>query len=92
MQIKIEKRKCWKKKPEHRWRKSDQDIHEEKLCIHDLEFKKDIAAKYNNNARASFAPADRQIKPPVSVASELQSIWICNEFDSYFTNKISKTD
>ena len=53
-------------------------------------FFSDIITKNSNNARALFAAVDRLTNPPVTVASEHLSTRACNEFASFFTEKIHK--
>lgn len=99
MLVRNEKREC--RKAERQWRKTNlqvhYDIYKERLCIYNSELKNarrsffsDIITKNNNNARALFATVDRLTNPPVSVASELLSSRACNEFASFFTEKIHK--
>ncbi len=84
---------------ERRWRKTNlqvhYDIYKERLRICNLElrnarrsFFSDIITKNTNNARALFATVDRLTNPPVSVASDLLSTRACNEFASFFADKI----
>lgn len=95
--VRAEKREC--RKAERRWRKTNLQIHfdiyKERLRIYNLELKNarqsffsDIIAKNNNNARALFATVDRLTNPPVHVAPEFLSTKACNEFASFFTDKI----
>ena len=97
--VRIGKREC--RKAERRWRKTNLQVHyeiyKERLHIYNLElrnarqsFFSDIITKNNNNARALFATVDRLTNPPVSVAPELLSTRACNEFASFFTDKIQK--
>ena len=53
-------------------------------------FFSDIITKNSNNVRALFAAVDRLTNPPVAVASEHLSTRACNEFASFFTEKIHK--
>ena len=91
-------REC--RKAERRWRKTNLNVHydmfKEKLRTFNLElrnarqsFFSDII-KNCNNARALFAAVDRLTNPPVTVASEHLSTRACNEFASFFTEKIRK--
>ena len=50
----------------------------------------EIITKNHNNARALFATVDRLTNPPVPIAAELLSNKACNEFASFFTDKIQK--
>ena len=92
-------REC--RKAERRWRKTnlnvDYDMFKEKLRTFNLElrnarqsFFSDIITKNSNNVRALFAAVDRLTNPPVTVASEHLSTRACNEFASFFTEKIIK--
>ena len=92
-------REC--RKAERRWRKTnlnvDYDMFKEKLRTFNLElrnarqsFFSDIITKNSNNAHALFAAVDRLTNPPVTVASEHLSTRVCNEFASFFTEKIHK--
>ncbi len=49
-----------------------------------------IIAKNNNNAYALFSAVNRLTNPPVSVAPVRLSTESCNEFASFFTDKIQK--
>ena len=97
--VRTEKREC--RKAERSWRKSNLQVHyntyKERLRIYNLElrnarrsFFSDIIARNNNNSRALFATVDRLTNPPVPVASELLSTKACNDFASFFTDKIQK--
>ena len=98
-QVRVEKREC--RKAERRWRKTNLNVHydmfKEKLRTFNLElrnarqsFFSDIITKNRNNVRALFAAVDRLTNPPVAVASEHLSTRACNEFASFFTEKIHK--
>ncbi|KAI4800683.1 hypothetical protein KUCAC02_009526 [Chaenocephalus aceratus] len=99
MTVKTEKREC--RKAERRWRKTNLQVHfeiyKERLGLYNLELKNarqsffsDIITKNKNNARALFATVDKLTNPPVSVASEFLSTRACNDFASFFTDKIQK--
>uniref|UniRef100_A0A8D3DAW3 Reverse transcriptase domain-containing protein n=1 Tax=Scophthalmus maximus TaxID=52904 RepID=A0A8D3DAW3_SCOMX len=49
-----------------------------------------MVVKNKNNARAFFTTVDRLTNPPVSVVPELLSTRACNEFASFFIDKILK--
>ncbi|CAJ1082756.1 hypothetical protein KUCAC02_009465 [Xyrichtys novacula] len=97
--VRAEKREC--RKAERRWPNTSLQVHyqiyKERLRIFNLElrnarrsFFSDIITKNKNNARALFTTVDRLTNPPVSVASEFLSAKACNEFASFFNNKIQK--
>ena len=91
--VRIEKREC--RKAERRWRKTNLQVHyeiyKERLRIYNRELRNARQSfKNNNNARALFATVDRRTNSPVSVASEHLSTRACNEFASFFTDKIQK--
>lgn len=97
--VRTEKREC--RRAERRWRKTNLQVHyeiyKERLRIYNFNLKNareaffsEIIAKNNNNARALFTTVDRLTNPPVSVAPELLSARACNEFSTFFTDKILK--
>ena len=98
-QVKAQKREC--RKAERRWRKTKlqvhYDIYKESLHIYSLELKRarqsffsEIINKNNNNAQTLFTVVDRLTNPSASVPPELLSTKACNDFASFFTDKISK--
>ena len=95
--VKAQKREC--RKAERRWRKSNlqvhYDIYKENLQIYNTEirsarqsFFSKIINNNQNNARILFNTVDKLTNPPVSIAQELLSTSKCNEFASFFSNKI----
>ena len=95
--VKEQKRKCHK--AERRWRKSNlqvhYDIYKENLQIYNTvirsareSFFSKIINNNINNARILFSTVDKLTNPPASIAQELLSTNKCNEFASFFSNKI----
>jgi hypothetical protein len=95
--VKEQKRKC--RKAERRWRKSNlqvhYDIYKENLQIYNTvirsareSFFSKIINNNINNARILFSTVDKLTNPPASIAQELLSTNKCNEFASFFSNKI----
>ena len=95
--VKNGKREC--RKVERRWRKTKLQIHfdiyKEKLHTYNLLLRKaresffaDIITRNRNNARALFSTVERLTNPPTSIAPELHSTRKCNEFASFFREKI----
>ena len=99
MSIRIQKGEC--RKAERRWRKSHlhvhYDIYKERLRIYNVELRNarqsffaEIISKNKNNARALFTTVEKLTNSPMLVAPELLSNKACNEFASFFTDKIQK--
>lgn len=98
MTVKAMKREC--RKAERRWRKSNLQIHcdiyKEMLHWYNLEirnarksfFFEIINSNVNNNARILFTTVNRLTNPPVPVPPELLSVNKCNEFATFFNDKI----
>lgn len=53
-------------------------------------FFSEIIHRNNNNARTLFATVERLTPPPVAIAPELSSTRACNEFASFFIEKVLK--
>ena len=95
--VKTQKREC--RKAERRWRKSNlqvhYDIYKENLQKYNLEIRSARQSFFSkiinnniNNPRILFNTVDRLTNPPTRIAQEFLSTAKCNEFASFFNNKI----
>ncbi len=92
------KRQC--RKAERMWRKTKLEIHysiyKDSLHAFNLElatarqtFFSNLINSNLNNTRTLFATVERLTNPPSQIPSEMLSDSKCNEFASYFSEKIS---
>ncbi len=92
------KRQC--RKAERMWRKTKLEIHyciyKDSLHAFSVElatarqtFFSNLINSNLNNTRTLFATVDRLTNPPSKISSEKLSDSKCNEFDSFFSEKIS---
>ena len=95
--VKSMKKEC--RRAERKWRKTKlhchYDIYKESLHSYNLELKSsrqsffsDIINKNINDARTLFSTVDKLINPPPQTVHEFLSTAKCNQFATFFTDKI----